>query len=36
MESVSKDWYATVVIEKIILNELHFIKKKKKKYVKYF
>lgn len=31
MESVLKDWYATLVIENIILNELHFNKKKKKK-----
>lgn len=30
MESVLKDWYATLVIENIILNELHFNKKKKK------
>lgn len=37
MESVLKDWYATLVIENIILNELHFNKKKKKKKdLKYF
>lgn len=30
MESVSKDWFATVVIEKNSLNELEFFQKKKK------